>query len=288
MLEPNYLYFDIPAGVAPAHRIACYQWGNPKAARTVVCVHGLTRNGCDFDYLAQKLAKDYQVLCPDMPGRGRSDWLTDPAGYTNAVYIADVVFMLASLGITQVDWIGTSMGGIMAMMAANLHKGLINHLVLNDIGAVIPASGVARIRDIADFKTCYDSRAEAEDVFRKRTATFGVKDEAQWQHLLAHGLEERGSQTCFNYDPAIFSAGFSKDAPLADIDLWGLWPAITHIPTLLIRGETSDILTHETAIEMGARHSNLRLQEIPGVGHAPALMDAEQIMLICQWLSDFR
>jgi len=282
--EPEFLQFDVP-GVSGSHKLACTRWGNHNARHTVLCVHGLTRNGRDFDYLARALAEDYQVLCPDMAGRGKSQFLPDASGYNNASYVSDVVFMLAALGITHVHWIGTSMGGIMGMMAANSNPGLIDALVLNDIGALIPASGLARIRDIADFKTSFDTKEEAEAVFRKRCEHFGIREEAQWQQLLAYGIENRNGQFAFTYDPAIFSIGFSKDAPLADVNLWPLWQAVTGIPVLLIRGMQSDILLHETAVEMQSRHPRLTFYEIADTGHAPALMDAKQIALIQNWIN---
>lgn len=281
-MEPDILHFDIPG--QETHRMTCYQWGNPNASRTVLCVHGLTRNGRDFDYLAQRLAKDYRVLCPDIAGRGMSERLKDASGYNNVAYVADVVFMLASLGISKVHWIGTSMGGIMGMMAANSNPGLIDRLVLNDIGCVIPASGLARIRDIADFPASYDDRAKAEKAFRQRCQHFGIRDESEWQHLLKYGLEERGGRIYFTYDPAIFSIGFSKDTPLVDVNLWPLWEAVSALPVLLIRGMESDILLHETAVEMQSRHPQFTLHEIAGVGHAPALMEDGQMAVIEGWL----
>jgi len=281
MLEPDILHFDIPGG---DRRLACYRWGDAKAARTVICVHGLTRNGRDFDFLAERLAQDYQVLCPDMAGRGQSQWLKDGSLYTNNTYIADVMYMLGKLSLTRVHWVGTSMGGIMGMMAPSVLPGLIDALVLNDVGCLIPASGLARIREIADLPTSYASRAEAETAFRGRCKYFGIEGEAQWRHLLKYGVEERDGRFAFTYDPAIFSAGFSKDTPLTDISLWPLWEAVKPIPTLLIRGAESDILPRETAVEMQARHPDLTLHEIIGVGHAPALMDEKQITLIQDWL----
>lgn len=283
--EPALLWFDVPAAgdASATHRVAAYRWGKSTAC-TALCIHGLTRNGRDFDYLAQALAADCSVITIDMPGRGKSEWLKDPSGYTNTTYLGDIKFILDKLGITQLDWIGTSMGGILGMMAANAFPGLIKALVLNDIGCVIPASGLQRIKDIADMKTTFSSRTDAEAAFRLRTATFGIVDESHWQHLFQYGIEENGGRFRFTYDPAIFQAGFSKDTPTADLELWPMWEAVTKIPTLLIRGMQSDLLTHATALEMQKRHPDLILKEIENTGHAPALMADNQTSFIRDWL----
>ena len=286
--EPQQFFCDIPAnanGILEEHMLSYYQWGNVMADKTVICVHGLTRNGRDFDNLAKQLGEHYNVICPDMPGRGKSSHLPNAADYSNPNYVTDIVHLLTTLGITNVIWVGTSMGGIMAMLAANTHPGLIEALVLNDIGCMIPASGLARIRDIANFKTQFATKEEAETTFRKRCESFGISVEAHWRHLLKHGIEEKDGAFCFTYDPAIFTAGFSKDAPLVDISLWPLWPAITKIPTLLIRGKTSDILPEDVAKQMQANHPHLQFLEFEEAGHAPALMADKQIAPILEWMS---
>lgn len=290
-MEPQRLDFTIPdAGpevekAGGFHRIACMHWGDPAAPETVLCVHGLTRNGRDFDFLARALSREYRVLCPDMSGRGASQWLANPQGYNNAAYIADIQFMLVSLGITRVHWLGTSMGGIMGLMAANMRPGLITSLALNDIGCLIPAAGLHRIVDLADMQTRFSTYAEAEAAFRKRTATFGIRDETIWQQLLQFGIEKDDGGFRFTYDPALFKSGaFSKDN-IADVSLWPLWEAVTKMPVLLVRGAESDLLTHATAVEMREKHPALTLHEIPGAGHAPTLMEDEQIALIREWMS---
>src|SRR5262249_44819564 len=127
-MSPELLNFDVPGNdqlfISP-HRLCCYQWGNPEATRTIICVHGLTRNARDFDFLAQARAADFGVLCPDIPGREKSGWLNNPLGYSSPAYVADMQYLLASLGLTRVHWLGTSMGGIIGMMLANAHPGLL-------------------------------------------------------------------------------------------------------------------------------------------------------------------
>lgn len=286
--EPKLLHFDIPDTTQPSgrHRVACYRWGNPEAKQTVLCAHGLTRNGRDFDYLARALSHDYQVLCPDMPGRGHSQWLKNPAGYNNPAYVADVAWILRSLHISKVHWIGTSMGGIMGILAANSMPDVLQTLIINDIGCFIPAEGMQRIRDIADLKTSYKTRQDAEEAYRQRCANFGITNESHWQHLFNHGLRMHGNGAAdFTYDPAIFSVGFPKDAEVTDVDLWPLWKAVTSIPVLLIRGSESDILLRRTAVEMESRHNDLLFYEASGCGHAPSLMENKEIALIHEWIS---
>jgi pimeloyl-ACP methyl ester carboxylesterase len=287
-IEPRLLHFDIPDTTQPnsRHSVACYQWGNPQAEKTVVCVHGLTRNGRDFDYLARALSREYHVLCPDMPGRGHSQWLKNPLGYNNPAYVADVAWILRSLHISKVHWVGTSMGGIMGILAANSMPDVLETLTLNDIGCFIPAEGMNRIRSIADLKTSYKTKAEAEEAYRGRCANFGITNEAHWQHLFSHGLRLHGNGAAdFMYDPAIFSVGFPKDVEVTDVDLWPLWNAVTALPVLLIRGNESDILLRRTAVEMESRHSDLLLYEVPNTGHAPTLMENKEIALIHEWIS---
>ena len=286
-MEPKLLHFDIqdPANPGSRCRVACTQWGTPDSGPTVLCAHGLTRNGRDFDYLARSLCEHFHVLCPDMPGRGQSAWLKNPEGYHNTAYVAVVAFILRSFHINRVHWIGTSMGGIMGLLAASGQPGLLKSLTLNDIGCFIPASGLRRIADLADLKTSYKTRAEAEQAYHQRCAAFCITSEAQWQHLFQYGLRVHSSGvTDFTYDPAIFTTGFPKGAPVEDVDLWPLWEPVTQMPVLLIRGMESDILPRETALDMQERHTDLLLHEVEDAGHAPSLMDSREIALIHEWL----
>ncbi|MDE3015976.1 MAG: alpha/beta hydrolase [Pseudomonadota bacterium] len=284
---PTLLSFNVPNAAQPrlTHRLACWQWGNPDAAQTILCVHGLTRNGRDFDTLAEALSKDYRVLCPDMPGRGKSEWLVDPTGYNNAAYVAGILFMLGQLGITQIHWIGTSMGGILGLLAANTAPGLIRALVLNDVGCLIPAAALTRILSYAKVSNSFSTRAEAEAALRFRCAPFGVPDEAHWQLLFEHGIEPDGGGFRLTCDPAMFAMGPPADQPMQDVNLWGLWPAVTAVPMLLIRGTESDILPRGVALQMQASHPRFTFREIAGTGHAPALMTPEQVEMVREWLS---
>lgn len=268
--------------------ITCYEWGAPDAARTALCVHGLTRNGRDFDFLAHSLAEQgYRVLCPDMPGRGKSPWLPSADGYNNMTYAADVLHILDALNIEKVDWVGTSMGGIIAMMLAASAPQRINKLVLNDVGAVISGAGLARIFGYASNRLSFATRAEGEAVMRIIFAPFGITDETHWQHMFEHSLVAH-SDGAFTlaYDPAIIASLPRPEGEVKDVDLWPFMAGIFAIPTLLIRGAQSDLLTHETALAMKAAHPRLALHEVPNAGHAPSLMDACDIRVIGEFLTE--
>jgi pimeloyl-ACP methyl ester carboxylesterase len=273
----------IPASeFVPAHRLHALVW-NSDAIQTVLLMHGLTRNARDFDFLAETLSKDCRVIALDMPGRGLSDGLNEPAHYHYGTYVTDTLNALFQLGVSRTHWIGTSMGGIIGMMLANAAPQIIQTLTLNDIGCMIPANGLSRILSYAGVNTCFATRIDAEAAMRQNCAPFGITDERHWQHLFKHGIREHVGGFSFTYDPAI-TASFPKDKPIQDVNLWALWEKIQPIPTLLLRGESSDILTRETALSMKEQHPQLQFEEISGCGHAPALMNDQQKALIQNWI----
>jgi pimeloyl-ACP methyl ester carboxylesterase len=287
LIEPRTTFFDVPlAGAEGTHKMAVYEWGNKEgAAETVFCGHGLTRNGRDFDVLASALAKNYRVLSVDMAGRGKSEWYNDPAQYNYGSYAADINYLVTQLKLASVHWIGTSMGGILGMILAASSPKLFRTLTLNDIGCMVPASGLNRIVKyvaLTDFKT----RALAEDELRTRCAPYGIKNKEHWQNLFSHSIQEtENGEFRLAYDAVIAkNLNANPGEPMQDVNLWPLWEAVKTIPTLLIRGAQSDLLTHQTAIEMEKSHPEFSLLEIDGVGHAPALMDEVQIRAIKRWL----
>lgn len=286
-MTPELLTFEIPGNeqlLTSPHRLTCYQWGNEQAARTIICAHGLTRNGRDFDFLSQALARDYRVICPDMPGRGNSEWLVNPLGYNYPAYVADIQYILARLELREVHWIGTSMGGILGMMMTSMMPGLIQSLVLNDVGTVVSAVGLKRILTYAGIKMHYATREEGEAALRQICKPFGIRDEKHWRHFFDYSLQDmENGGVRFAYDPAI-AASVVQGLDIHDINLWGLWPGVLQVPTLLIRGVDSDILTRETAFAMQLQHRHFELYEVPNTGHAPALMADEQINRIQEWL----
>ena len=270
-------------GAAGFHRIAYTEWGAPDAARTLVCVHGLTRNGRDFDTIAAALEDGYRVICPDIVGRGRSDWLRDGTQYQNPTYLADLVTLLARAGANEVDWLGTSMGGILGMLMASMPGSPIKRLIINDVGPFLPKSALERIAGYTGTAPDFDDIAALEAYLREVHAPFGDLTDQQWRHMAETSSREvDGGKVALAYDPTIgdnFRAG-----PLDDVDMWGFWDAI-RCPTLVVRGESSDLLLSEHAEEMTRRGPKVELVEIAGCGHAPALMDPEQIALIRDWLA---
>lgn len=282
-------FFDTPNphGAAGTHRIVFYEWGSPYAP-AIVCVHGLTRNGRDFDYLARALAADYRVICIDMPGRGQSERLAQVQWYENATYMQDTLALLDYLNIPEYSWIGTSMGGIVGMMIASLVPGKITRLVLNDVGAILPKAGLLRICEYVGARPDFPNREEAESYLRAIAAPFGIKDDTHWRHFFTHSLiDHTDGRVSFAYDPAIgdaFRLAASQMESVEDISLWMLWESIS-CPALILRGAESDILPHEVAVKMCAMHDNATLVEFAGIGHAPPLMETEQIDAVKTWLN---
>lgn len=268
------------------HHMAYVEWGDAHNPRVLICVHGLTRNGRDFDFLAQALEADYRVICPDVVGRGKSDWLANKSLYVMPQYCADMVTLLARLNVETVDWLGTSMGGLIGMALAAQPGNPIRRLVLNDVGPVVSAVSLARIGDYLGTPPRFDSIEEAEAYVRKVSAPFGPLTDTQWQHLTVHAVREaKDGKIEFVYDPGIAQA-YRQGQQLSggkDVELWPLFDAIT-CPTLLLRGEQSDLLTPQTAQAMTQRGPHAQLIEIPGVGHAPVLMDDAQIAPVRDFL----
>ena len=271
---------------AGLHRMAYVEWGDPANPRVLVCVHGLTRCGRDFDDLARALCGEYRVVCPDVAGRGKSDRLKDPRLYSVPQYCADMVSLLARLNAETVHWLGTSMGGLIGMALAAQESTPISRLVLNDVGPVISATALARIGEYLGKPARFESMAQAIAVMRIIAAPFGPLREEQWRHLTEHSvrLGDDGRYE-FIYDPALAIA-FQEAAAATDgkdMELWPLYDAI-RCPTLLVRGAVSDLLSRETALAMGARGPRAALVEFAGIGHAPVLMDSEQIAPIREFL----
>ncbi len=170
------------------HRIHYTEWGDPANTRVLVCVHGLTRNGRDFDDFARAMADHYRVLCPDIAGRGQSDWLTDKSGYSYAQYLADMAVLIARSGAVVVDWVGTSMGGLIGMLLAAQPHTPIRHLVMNDVGPFIPKAALERIASYVGQIQTFNSMAEAEHYIRTVSAPFGPLNDAQWRHLTTYSI----------------------------------------------------------------------------------------------------
>jgi pimeloyl-ACP methyl ester carboxylesterase len=232
------------------------------------------------------MAGEYRVVCPDVVGRGRSDWLADKFQYGIPQYVSDMAMLLARLDAETVHWLGTSMGGLIGMALAATARTPITRLVLNDVGPVLPASSLARIGEYVGTAPRFASIEQAEQFVRQVSLPFGPLTDAQWRHLTVHTVRQAGDGRIeFVYDPGI-GMPFARDAAASggqDIEFWPLYDAIT-CPTLLLRGAASDLLTAATARAMTERGPRARLVEFAGIGHAPMLMDAGQIAVVREFL----
>lgn len=295
------------------HRLAYLEWGAPNAAQLVVCVHGLSRNSRDFDFLAAQLAERCRVICADVVGRGDSDWLADKSDYRFSTYLADAATLIARVtapappaafgvfrrlqpsidGPAQIDWVGTSMGGLIGMLLAAKAGSPIRRLVLNDVGAFIPWGAMYRLKGYVAGGSRFADLAAVEAYLRDACAAFGPLSDEHWRHLATHSAQEmEGGGFQLRYDPGIadMMRGGQPDPELplgpnylAGIDLWAVWREV-RCPVLVLRGEASDVLSRDTLARMQALKPDTEVREFAGVGHAPALMSYDQIEAVRAFL----
>jgi pimeloyl-ACP methyl ester carboxylesterase len=298
MPEPTLNYVSC-ADAHGGHRMACWQWGDAAAAHVVICVHGLSRQGRDFDVLAQALVarSDHplRIVCPDVVGRGRSDWLSDPMGYQIPTYVGDMLAMLAQLQrqapIRTLDWVGTSMGGLIGMGICGTPKlplpVPVRKLVLNDVGPAIQWEALRRIGTYLGMTGRFESVQQAADAMWAISSSFGPHSPEQWLALsqaMIKPLPEGGFT--LHYDPAIavpFRTVTQESAAQGEAALWQLYDQIG-ARTLLMRGVNSDLLARDTALAMTRRGPKARLIEFEGVGHAPTLVANDQIDSVAAFL----
>ena len=287
-VEPQLRYVTCasPKGL---HRMAYWQWdarsGGPQGKGTVVCVHGLTRNGRDFDALAERLSETHRVVCPDIAGRGRSDRLIDPMLYMVPQYVADCVTLVARLDVEHVSWVGTSMGGLIGMMLAALPGTPIARLVLNDIGPYIDPDGLTRIAGYVGDDPTFDTFEQGEATLRQLMKDFGPHTDAEFRLLSRnYVLKNKGEKWGYHYDPKI-ALPFRAASGAAQPDLWPLWDMIK-APTLVLRGERSDVLAQDIADKMASRGPRPRIVPVAGVGHAPTLIAADQVAAVESFLNE--
>jgi len=300
-------------GPSGFHRLAYMEWGDPDNPHVVVCVHGLSRNSRDFDYLAESLSDRCRVVCMDVVGRGDSAWLDDKSGYSFSTYLSDAAALIARVTtppraprfalpvlrrrraiVPRLDWIGTSMGGLIGMLLAAKSGSPIRRLVLNDVGPFVPWNGLFRLKGNLGRTRRFATLREARAFLREACASFGPLTENHWEHLVRHSVardEEGGWQ--LRFDPAIgrrWSTHPDPELPigpefLRGVDLWTVWNAV-HCPVLVMRGADSDVLLEGTVEEMRRRKPETRVVEFPGVGHVPALYDPAQIEAVRDFILD--
>jgi len=263
------------------HRVVWYEWGATDAAQVVICVHGVARNGRDFDVLGAALASTHRVLAVDMPGRGRSDWLRDASDYAFPAYLATLTALIAASGADEVSLVGTSMGGLLGMAMAAQPDTPIARLVVNDIGPVIEPAALTRIGGYLGADPLFDSYAALNAYVREISAPFGPLTDVQWDHVArTNARQDETGRWRLGYDPRI-AHNFRAQPPPADF--WPLWDAV-RCPTLVLRGAQSDLLGAATALAMTGRGPRAELVEIAGVGHAPMLMADDQVDVVTRFL----
>ncbi|MFA5491101.1 MAG: alpha/beta hydrolase [Candidimonas sp.] len=290
----EYVTCASPSGV---HRMAYWEWGDPSNDRVLLCVHGLTRTGRDFDPLARRLSRHYRVVCPDVVGRGRSDWLLDPHGYAVPQYVADMLVLIARLNPARLDWVGTSMGGLvglglagaLAMSAAmpigRTAPGLgdderlrIGKMVLNDIGPRLQVQGLARIAGYVSQELRFDTFEQAVDYVRGVSAGFGEHDQADWEELTRYIMVGKDGGWVKHYDLRI-GKGLADQSPEAiaasESLLWMAYESLERV--LVLRGELSDLIDDATQAEMLRRNPRAAAVLVGNVGHAPTLRAADQL-----------
>ena len=268
------------------HRMAYWEWGDPRNARLLLCVHGLSRQGRDFDALARAMSGEFRVVCPDVVGRGQSDWLADPTAYGVPTYVADMVSLIARLDTEAVHWVGTSMGGLIGMGLTSLPKSPIVRLVLNDIGPTLQAEALKRIGDFVGVTPHWATVDEAADYLRSISLGFGPHSREDWLALSLPQIKPDGEGYTLRRDPGIavpFRSVTPEAAAAGEAMLWYAYDAI-RCPTLLLRGADSDLLSRDTAQAMTQRGPKARLHEFAGVGHAPMLGVPDQIDVVREFL----
>jgi pimeloyl-ACP methyl ester carboxylesterase len=265
------------------HRLSYVEWGDARNPKVLVCAHGLTRCARDFDFLARALMADYRVVCPDMPGRGESQWLRNPMEYAVPTYVADMVTLIARLDVESVHWVGTSMGGLIGMALAALPDTPITRLVLNEAGPLVSAVSLERIGTYVGKAVPLPNIEVAEQYVRAVSAPFGPHTDAEWRFLTEHVVRANPDGTLrMHYDPAL-AVPFNAQKPHQDIDLWPYYDMI-RCPTMVIRGETSDLLTPQTLQAMTGRGPKAKAVELKGIGHAPTLIHDDQVALVREFL----
>jgi pimeloyl-ACP methyl ester carboxylesterase len=280
--EPRQYFYK---AVSPLgfHKLAYVEWGDPDNKNVLVCVHGISRNSRDFDFLARELQADYRIVCPDVVGRGLSEATHNPASYNVSQYVSDMTVLLARLDVEAVSWLGTSMGGLIGMTMASMKNSPIKKLILNDVGIVIPSQAMQRIMKYALEYPVFKTLQEAKDNLIRRLATFGNLDDEHIQHMVNYSFKkDNQNHYTYHYDPQIFEA--QKAFVNNDVHMEHLWHNIT-CPTLVIHGSLSDLLTADTVNMMKQLRPEITVENISYAGHTPSLMTDDQIQIIKNWLA---
>lgn len=268
------------------HRINYFEWGADDTSKdTIVCVHGVSRNGRDFDYLARQLSDEYRLICPDVVGRGESDHLVDKDSYDYLQYNADMNVLLSRLNVPFVDWIGTSMGGIIGMVLASLPQSPIRRLVLNDVGPWISRDALNAIGDYLGRAGEFNTPGEVERYLREAYSEFHPMTDEDWREITDNSMiRTRKGKYRLRMDEGIGDS-FRDRISLFDVDMWDTWDRID-CPVLILRGKESSFFSEQVAQEMLSRGPKASLIEFDGAGHTPTLRNDEQVGAIQKWLAE--
>ncbi len=281
-------HYVLGLGFHGFHRISYLEWGATKSVntkRTLFCVHGLTRNARDFDFLAKTLCDRYRIVCPDVVGRGDSDHLISEEGYNYLQYNADMNAVLARLNVSEVDWIGTSMGGIIGMVLASVPQSPIRRLVVNDIGPEVSREALLSIAQYIGKSNTFESLNEVEEHLRKIYAEFAPMTDEDWHQMAKYSSRRtRTGRWRLKVDSRVGDA-YRDSISYFDVDMWETWEKIT-CPVLVLRGKNSSFLTEEVAEKMLACGPQTTLVEFDDTGHTPTLRNDEQVDTITQWLAN--
>ena len=295
MNQPTLNFVNCPDAQGQ-HRMAYWQWGDAASDHVIICAHGLSRQGRDFDVLAQALCDAapgrVRVVCPDVVGRGKSDWLKDPMGYQIPQYASDMVTLINQLQPKTLDWVGTSMGGLIGLVICGQPDLPLNvkvrKLVLNDVGPALEWTAIQRIGQYIGKTGQFDSVQQAADAMWAISSSFGPHTPAQWLALSQAMVKPSSTSTGFtlHYDPALavpFNSATEESTKLGEAMLWTLYDNIKAL-TLLTRGAQSDLLSVATALAMTERGPKAQLVEFAGVGHAPTFVALDQVKVVVDFL----
>ncbi|MFT5421523.1 MAG: pimeloyl-ACP methyl ester carboxylesterase [Candidatus Endobugula sp.] len=260
------------------HRNYYREWGDPDSEHTIICVHGVTRLSRDFDTLAEELSKTYRVICPDIVGRGYSDWFGNKQNYNFLQYCADMNALIANLNVEKVHWIGTSMGGLIGLILGALTHTPIQSLILNDVGPNLKRAELQRLGQYIGKAPTFPTKEDLFAYYEKTYAAFGRLPKKQWQEMALYSAFEESYGYRMHYDPKIGDA-FRASYSFYNFDLWKYWEDID-CPSLLIRGELSTFFPQEVADKMCQRGSDVQFSEVKNVGHAPMLNSKTEINTI--------
>ena len=271
-------------GLGPAgyHELHYVEWGRRNAARTIVCAHGYSGNARDFDFIARELSADARVICIDVAGRGDSAWLASPLQYHFGQFLADIRSLLAHLKVKEVDWIGTSMGGLLGMMLASQPSSPVRRLVMNDVGAFLPIDALQAISRNLEAPASFATLEAVEAHMRHTHRDWSAISDAQYRELAIHGSREIEGGYRLHFDPAI--ARVARPIPFTPgLFFWDAWYRV-RCPVLLLRGVNSDVFPESVADTMLEVKPAARVIEIAACGHVPSLMCPEETAIVGNFL----